>query len=268
MNRGITITLCVIAASVFIVGTATGCKDKNGGTLADKGSAGEYEYEVEITGWFGNFFDDRGYYIETTDGPDDPCYIIICSGERSCGGYDILIDKVGIQDDLLVITVEETSPGPNTACPDVINYPYCVLKLNKVPEKLRIIDKNGYEFKKYGAFDERILENIPYKDLRWLDKDYKLPDGWDALFRQVYDDTMYETYVYKDGTGYKCFNIYVTPDFPDTEKNNHRFISEINCASNEAVINAVKDYRSDGVMILPDDQSKSYPVNDFIKMDI
>ena len=284
MNKGIKTALCAVTAFMLIAGTVTGCKvqkndnntfsgDKTGGdysngTLADKSTAGDYEYEIEITGSFGHFFENRGYYIETTDGPDAPCYVIICSGERSCGGYAINIDEVGIQDGSLVITVEETSPGPDTSCADVINYPYCVLKLNKLPEKFRIIDKSGAEFKEYDAVDGRIQEDIPYKDLRWLEKDYKIPEGWVALLRKDYDGLMNETYVYKDGAGYKYFNISVTPDPSDIAKWNHRFISENTCSSKEDVVSAAKDFGSDGVMILPDDQSKSYSANDFIMKDI
>ena len=268
MKKGIKTLFCALIAFVLIAGIATGCKVQNNGSSADKNIAGDYEYEIEISGWFGMFCENPGYYIETTDGPNDPCYVIICSGERSCGGYDIRIDEVAIKDGSLVITAEETSPGPDTTCPDVINYPYCVLKLNKVPEQLRIVDKRGSEFKKYDVFDERIQENLPYKDLRWLDKDYKIPEGWVALFRKDFDGQKNETYVYKDGTGYKCFNIFVAPDSPDLEKWNHRFISENTCSSKEDVINAAEDFRSDGVMILPDDQTKSYPVSDFTKKDI
>lgn len=284
MNKGIIKTLCAVTAIMLITGTATGCNvqndsnntfsgdktggDYNNGDLTDKGTAGDYEYEIEITGWFGIFLENRGYYIETTDGPNAPCYIIICSGERSCGGYDIRIDEVGIKDGSLVITVEENSPGPDTTCADVINYPYCVLKLNKLPEELRIINQDGTEFKEYGAFDERVQNNLPYKDLRWLEKDYKIQDGWIALLRRNYDGLMYETYVYKDGTDYKCFNLYVSQDFSDSAKWYHRFISENTCSSKEDVLNAANDFGSGGVMILPDDQSKSYSVNDFIKKDI
>ena len=283
MNKGIIIVLFAVITFVFIAGTATGCKvqkngndpfsgDKTGGDysgpLTETGTAGEYKYEIEISGYFGIFKENSGYYIERTDGPDAPCYIIVCSGERSSGGYDIRIDEVTIQDDLLVIKVEETSPGPNSACTDVINYPYCVLKLNKVPEKLRIINQSGTEFKEYDAFDERIQKNLPYKDLRFLDKDYKIPEGWVALLRKDYDEVMYDTYVYKDGTGYKCFNIYVCRNFEESATWYHRFISENNCSSKEDVINAAKEFGSDGVMILPDNQSKSYSVNDLIKKDI
>ena len=88
------------------------------------------------------------------------------------------------------------------------------------------------------------------------------------LKKKDYDNITYETYVYKDGTGYKYFNIFVSPGFPESSELEHRFISENTCSSKEDVLNAANDFGSGGVMILPDDQSKSYSVNDFIKKDI
>ena len=105
-------------------------------------------------------------------------------------------------------------------------------------------------------------------DPRTLEKDYKLPDGWIASLRDGAGEIMYETFIYREGTGYKYINVVaMTESWGATKWNNH-FKSEGTCQTKEEVIKAAEAFGSAGFMVLPDDLTKAHSVDDFIKMDL
>ena len=243
-------------------------KEDYNGELPDKGILGEYEFEIGITGSFGMMKSNSGYFVETSEGSDPSVYIVICSGEKSTTGYDINIVDIGLQDGEFRITVEETSPAPGSTVGDAMTYPYCTLILNKLPEKYKVYNTKGYEFPEYDSIDEATRENLSFKDPRFLIKDYPIPDGWIASLRDGAGEIMYETFIYRDGTGYKYINVISITESWGATKWNNRFHSEGTSSTKDEVLKAAKNFGSAGFMVLPDDLSKVYSVDDFIKMDL
>ena len=124
-------------------------KEDNNGTLPEKGQVGTMKYEILGKDTYGNLMEktkERGYYVDQLEQLDTPYFIVIYSGKKNTGGYDVKIVDLGLNDGELIITVEETSPAPDSAVTQAIDYPYCVLKLDKMPKDFKIVNTNGDEF--------------------------------------------------------------------------------------------------------------------------
>ena len=265
----ISITVPVVTAEGTTVSSSyRSVKDNYNGVLPDKGVAGDYEFELYKPDSFGVMTKERGYYVDTLDEPNAPYFIVICSGEKNTGGYGIKITDLGFQDDKFLITVEETSPAEGDVVTQAFTCPFCVLKLDKMPARFLVINTNGQVFPDVYSDDEDISDGNGDIDPRTLEKDYKLPDGWIASFRNGAGEIMNETFIYKEGTGYKYINVVaMTESWGSTKWNNH-FRSEGTCGTKEEVIKAAEKFGSAGFMVLPDDLTKTHSVEDFIKMDL
>lgn len=308
MDKGIRATLCVTLAFGVLAGFASGCrvntegdviytpsetpsettvytlpvtvvtsaesdsnyksvKDDYNGELPSEGKAGNHTYKILTLDEYGNLmYKDRGYYIDALEEPDSPYFIVICSGEKNTGGYDIKITDIGLQDGELLITVEESSPDPDAIVTQAITYPYTVLKLDKMPGVVRIFNTKGEIFRNLNG--ETAPDSKFDGDPRTLENDYKIPDGWIASLRNGAGEIMEETFVYKDGNGFKCINVESTTVSWGATKWKNRFKSEVSCATKDDVVKAAKDFGSAGFMILPNDLKTAYSIDDFLKMDI
>ena len=249
-------------------GSYRSVKEDYNGELPDKGVAGEYEFELSDQYSSSFMIKERGYYVDTLDEPNAPYFIVICSGEKNTGGYGIKIIDIGLQDGELWIIVEETSPGPGDIVTQAFTYPCCVLKLNKLPPKFYVIDNAGKVLSDVNSDGTVISSGNIDVDPRTLEKDYKLPDGWIASLRDGAGEIMYETYIYKEGTGYKYINVIAMTESWGATKWNNQFQSEGTCSTKDEVVKAAEKFGSAGCMVLPDDLTKAYSVNDFIKMDL
>jgi hypothetical protein len=122
--------------------------------VPEKGTAGDYEYRILGKDEYRPRQAKRGYYIDMLNQDGSPYYIVICSGEKNTGGYDIEIVGVDYQDGTLLITVKETSPAPGDMVTQAIEYPYCVLELDKLPSALHIVNTDGEAFSDINAANE------------------------------------------------------------------------------------------------------------------
>lgn len=186
MNKGIKATLCITLVFALAAGIITGCgkgssrkttdpvkettatsesetsilvpvnygsdayksvKDSNGGKLPQSGEIEGCKFMILERSDSSPMGKNRGYYIDMLDQPNSPYYIIINSGERNTGGYDIKVVDIGVQDGEVIITVEETSPSSNDIVTQVITYPSCTVEFDKLPENFRVINTMGEEFK-------------------------------------------------------------------------------------------------------------------------
>lgn len=68
----------------------------------------------------------RGYYKWTTE--DAANYLLISSGEKPTGGYGIEIVSFGDYDGEYKVLVGEGKPGKDAVVPQIITYPYVVIK--------------------------------------------------------------------------------------------------------------------------------------------
>lgn len=243
-------------------------KDNYNGVLPDKGVAGDYEFEIYEPASFSVMTKERGYYVDTLDEPNAPYFIVICSGEKNTGGYGIKIADIGFQDGKLWITAEETSPAEGDIVTQAFTCPFCILKLNKLPPEFSVVNTDGKVFTDLLLEGEDISDSNGDIDPRTLEKDYKLPDGWIASLRDGAGEIMYETFIYREGTGYKYINVVAMTESWGASKWNNHFKSEGTCQTKEEVIKAAEAFGSAGFMVLPDDLTKAHSVDDFIKMDL
>lgn len=124
-------------------------KEDNNGSLPEKGQVGNMKYEILGKDSYGNLMEKtkvRGYYVDQLEQLDTPYFIVIYSGKKTTGGYDVKIVDLGLNDEELIITVEETSPAKDASVTQAIDYPFCVLKLDQMPKDFKIVNTNGDEF--------------------------------------------------------------------------------------------------------------------------
>jgi len=137
------------ATSAAAASGYTSVKDPDG-NLPASGKIGDIEYTINDNGYSGQQ-KKRGYYIDTLDEPNAPYFIIICSGEKSTGGYDINITDIGTDPSgKWIITVEETSPEPTSVVTEAFTYPATVLQVNKLPAEteIEVVNTKGVPFDK------------------------------------------------------------------------------------------------------------------------
>ena len=114
----------------------------------DKGSLAGVDYTIVNNGENGRERM-RGYRIDALEQDNSPIYIMIYSGEKSTGGYSIRItDVYEDSDGYFTVKVEETEPDPTSSVTEALTYPSCMLTVNILPKKLKVIDQNGNEMEK------------------------------------------------------------------------------------------------------------------------
>ena len=80
-------------------------------------------YEIATGDSYDTQYKERGYYTNVVNNKRQ---YIICSGERSTGGYGIEITGIDTLDSgKVIITVEETAPAPDEVVTEALTYPNC-----------------------------------------------------------------------------------------------------------------------------------------------
>jgi len=268
MNKRIREIICIALMGAVAVGAFAGCRvhvsggEKKSGEeeeeafeeeeteeteqsreLPDEGTVGGYNYRILTHNEYGNLMiDERGYYIDSLDQPNSPFFVVICSGWRATGGYELNITNVDIQGDEFVITVTETAPGPTQMVTQAITYPYCVLELDRLPEDLKVVEANGNEFP--NAFDEAedSSEDVSYR--------MDVPDGYIAVLISGAGEMMRDTYVYKTETGYEYLNVVSTTVSWGSSQWNHRVTGKGECDTKDEIVEiARQNYSCDYAII-------------------
>ena len=192
---------------------------------------------------------ERGYYI-FQDRQDKLSYkILITAGQFSTGGHDIAVRGIHYDGSKITITVQETSPKPTDTVPQVITYPCCAVEIDKLPENIEVISKDGLVFKK---LDTRL-------DASAIEK------NWIAVIEDGAGEFMRATYVYKTADGkYKYVNCnLVTSSWGSTKWNKTVKDSGI-VDTREEVVEAARKFGSCGFVIMAGDMSKPHSVAEFI----
>ena len=118
------------------------------------GKIGEYEYkitnEMEHAGTT-----EKGYYMDMEKRPDSPLFVYINSGEHNTGGYDIYVTDIQIDGDMIIITVNDTAPAPDSIVTEAFTYPCCMIELYPRPDSDKIIiqDINGVIYNSVDTID-------------------------------------------------------------------------------------------------------------------
>ena len=193
--------------------------------------------------------DGRGYYI-FQDRQDKLSYkILIAAGQFSTGGHDIFISDIQYDGSKITITVQETAPKPTDTVTQAITFPCCAVEIDKLPEKIEVVSKDGAVFEK---LDTRL-------DASAIEK------GWIAIIEDGVGEFMRATYVYKTADGkYKYVNCnLVTSSWGSTKWNKTVKDSGI-VDTREEVVEAARKFGSCGFVIMAGDMSKPHSVAEFI----
>ena len=275
MNKKVRGFICMVLALSIGAGVMTGCSKSTKNTtpkpttttlvastrkLEQQGTVGDIEYRVLSQDEYGNLMTrQRGYYVDTLDEPNAPYFIVICSGSRNTGGYDIKIIDLAIEEnDILAIYVEETAPSPDMMVTEAITYPYCVLEVNKMPKGLRITNQIGDEFLPY---DEVIYEDTVY------DVEPSIPDGYIAVLNGGGGEITYETYVYRTDRGFEYVNVTSTTESWGSPVWNKVVDNSGTASTKEEIIEVAEEHGATQFVLFAGDDDP-HPLSGFLEADI
>ncbi|SCW41116.1 PrcB C-terminal [Ruminococcaceae bacterium YRB3002] len=224
------------------------------GDFPSEGKVGDYDYviigegddAIELVNY------NRGYYITKWDQAESPYFIVICSGERSTGGYGIRIVDINADDpDCMIITVEETSPAPGTMVTEALTYPYCALALVKRPQEIVVVNTGGVVFENDDEYD--------YPD--------SVADGYICRLGGGSGEIGYCTYVYKTDTGYRYIN---TSKRTESWGSAHwiEWVSGHGTAATREEILEMAQARGSGDYVMYPGDNNPYPASGFLTADI
>lgn len=123
-------------------------------TYITEGTVGDYTYTIEKDfaegkKYYEDDLENRCWFGDTLDEPNAPIWIIISSGEKSHGGYDIGVVDITEEDGTIVITVTETAPNPEDRTTDEIVTPNVTVKFeygtNGTPKDIKVVNTSGEE---------------------------------------------------------------------------------------------------------------------------
>ena len=162
-KRGVTMKpfkkshLIAVIMLIFIV-SLTGCSPKNtddattetaettGIPADDFGTPVEYdtvyieELPLDIQLQIDALIVQRGYYKWTDEGSN---YLLISSGEKPTGGYGIEMVSFGDYEGEYKVLVGEGKPGKDAVVPQIITYPYIVIKFVGDLEITEVYNENS-----------------------------------------------------------------------------------------------------------------------------
>ena len=233
----------------------------------DKGSLAGVDYTIVKNGENGRGRL-RGYRIDALEQDDSPIYIMIYSGEKSTGGYSIRItDVYEDSDGNFFVKVEETEPDPTSYVTEALTYPSCMLKVNILPKKLKVIDQNENEMEKLnkGIVEEKAGDADVEDDV-----ETDVETDAETLIAVIQDgggEIMWKTYVYKTSSGYKYRNVetktksWGSANWKETDKDS----GEV--SSKEEIVSIAKKFGSCGFVVF-DGEREASSVEDFLSRDI
>ena len=227
---------------------AGGALDKApGDPLEKEGTIGDISYRLSDSSVEGTV-ETSGFDIFSEEQDIYRFAVIINAGEKSTGGYEINIIDITYDGTEMVITVEETSPGPDEMVTEALTYPSCAVELDKLPKSIKVVRTNGSE--------------LPC-DYIYID-DYELPEGWLAVLKDGAGEIMYETYVYETSDGkYEYINIRsTTVSWGATEWND--IVTGSGAAdTREDVVAAAEEFGSAGFVTFNNDNNV-YSIEEFL----
>lgn len=216
----------------------------------EQGTVAGIDYTVYNKGHVGGK-ETSGYSFNITGDPDSGYFIVINAGERPSGGYTVNITDV-YEDSTgqFVIKVEETTPDPKSMVTDALTYPYCSIKVSKLPDKLKVIDANGNEIKSADPLD--MVQTVE--------------PGYIAVFEDGAGEIMRKTYVYMTNSGYTFTNVEAVTESWGSPKWKETVISTGKVHSKNEIVSIAKDHGSCGFVMITN-EDKPVTVEEFLERD-
>lgn len=109
----------------------------------------DLNYEISKGDSYDSQYKQRGYCIDFVD---NKYRYIICSGERSTGGYGIKVTGLDCLDcGTVIVTVEETAPAQDETVTEAFTYPSCTITFShEPPDGIIIKSLSGADFECLG----------------------------------------------------------------------------------------------------------------------
>ena len=98
---------------------------------------------------------DRGYYTWRTD--DGMTYLLISSGEKPTGGYGIELISLAEYNGVYKVLVGEGKPAADAMVPQVITYPFVVVKFVGDFEVTEVADESSVVFERFAESMVKLL---------------------------------------------------------------------------------------------------------------
>jgi len=71
--------------------------------------------------------------------------IIVSMGMKNSGGYTTKVNSIVEKKDIILLSVDESSPGKICATTDVITFPYQLIRLKRIDKRIEVVyDKKTY----------------------------------------------------------------------------------------------------------------------------
>ncbi|MBR6987413.1 MAG: protease complex subunit PrcB family protein [Clostridiales bacterium] len=218
-----------------------------GDPLEEEGTIGDISYRISASSVEGTV-ETAGFDIFSEEQDIYRFAVIINAGEKSTGGYEINITDIAYDGSEMIITVEETSPGPDEMVTEALTYPSCAVELDKLPKSVKVVWTNG--------------TGLPC-DYIYID-DYELPEGWLAVLKDGAGEIMYETYVYETSDGkYEYINIRSTTVSWGAAEWNDIVCGSGAADTREDVVSAAEEFGSAGFVMFNND-SATYSIDEFL----
>ena len=119
------------------------------GTIPSEGTLGGFRYKLGEREYDNSDYKERGYYCCENDARA-PLVIVLCSGERSTGGYGIRVaDLEADEEGNLCVIVEEKAPKQEDVVTEAFTYPMATLLIYEetgMPSSVTVKTTGGMEF--------------------------------------------------------------------------------------------------------------------------
>ncbi len=78
--------------------------------------------------------------------------VVIFAGEKVTGGYAVELVSVAPADDRIDIVVKETAPDKDAMVIQAVTYPYIIVRIDAMPERILVQDEFDFKFENLVAF--------------------------------------------------------------------------------------------------------------------
>jgi|GEM_PF-6530031 len=188
MKKGKFLMVLAVVLMLTATGVALGIGLDNNNGDAEKNKEeveNKVRYEIiedkdlvpsEVAGAVENLKTQKGYFVFGQPAFDtgEEVYLLISSGEKPTGGYDITIEKVEAEEDVLKVVVKETEPGKDEMVTQALTYPHVIVSLEDAYETYQVVTAEGKELTNLAEVEieepdityEEGLEPVPNSDPR------------------------------------------------------------------------------------------------------
>ena len=99
----------------------------------------ENEFPMEVNQWLNSNKEKEGYFVIEEE---EHTYVVITRGEKSTGGYSIIVNEIEDQEEWVSIKVEYINPDPMDMVMQIITYPVIVIRMERTEKTIKLEIEN------------------------------------------------------------------------------------------------------------------------------